>query len=112
MTNDDVKARLEFYVKRLRLDIRTIHKLLDKCDEVPGGSYIMCVVRMDKCLNMLLATMTEIGVQIDYPRCEAKSNVDCPSGVLDLSDTSMLTGERYPLAEKAPAVVADHFSSW
>ena len=110
MTSEDVKARLEFYVKRLQLDIRTIHKLLDKCKDVPDGSYKMCVVRMDKCMNMLLATMSEIGVQIDYPRCEA-SDKDCPPGVLDLSDVSMLTGVRYPL-DKVPVVSVDPFTSW
>ena len=109
--SDDVKARLEFYVKKLQFDIRTIHKLLDKCDEVHEGSYLMCVVRMDKCLNMLLATMTEIGVQIDYPRCPV-GDTECPPGVLDLSDTSMLRDERRPPADTVAMVTVDPFSDW
>ncbi len=111
MKSDDVKSRLELYVKRLRLDIRTIHKLLDKCDEVPGGSYIMCVTSMDMCWNRVASTMGEIGVQIEYPKYAA-SDAECPPGVIDLSDTSMLIDERRAPAVVTNAPVSDPFSEW
>ena len=98
MTSDNVKERLEFYVKRLQFDIRAIHKLLDKCDDVQGGSYVMCVVRMDKCLHMLRATMTEIGIQIDYPKHSIKES-ECPPGVFRLN------GEiKHTIAKKVPTI--------
>ena len=108
MKSDDVKSRLELYVKRLQLDIRTIHKLLDKCDEVPGGSYIMCVTSMDKCWNRVASTMGEIGVQIEYPKHQA-SDTECPPGTLSLSDVSMLVDERRLLADVTNTPVSDPF---
>ncbi len=109
MKNDDVKSRLELYVKRLRLDIRTIHKLLDKCDEVPGASYIMCVTSMDVCWNRVASTMGQIGVQIEHPK-HPVSDAKCPPGALDLSDVSMLIDERRPLADVVAATVVDPFN--